>query len=134
MIVGKTLLAGFLATQAALLVACLLVMLRDGGFGALPQGGMLWLRFQIGFIPVALVISGVCVAIRSVMGPLFLQNNRIALLSGAGLGLAVAAGLLLASADTGRALSPSLLGIGVLAGFLGGWVWWWFEKPREMHP
>ena len=130
MILGKTLLAGFLAAQAGLLVASALLMVTDAGLSALPQAGIFWARMQLVFIPVALLITPVCAAIRYVLGPAFLAGNRVALMSGAGIGFAVAAGLLLATEEPLGAVSFRLLAIGATAGFVGGWVWWLFEKPR----
>lgn len=122
--------ACFLAVQGGALVVCIGLAFRQVSASVLLDAGALWVIGQLFILPVSLggMLPGAL--LRMLLGLLFQRPRRVALVTGAGIGLAGAIYL----AGVEQVEEFHALGTCLLAGLAGGWVWWRIEKPwLERH-
>ena len=117
--------AGFLAFEAGALVVCIGLELDASRLITGWDGAMGWARFQHFILPICLVLTVPGALLRMMLGLKFQRPRRVALVTGAGIGLAGA--IFLAGVE--RVEELHALVTCLLAGLAGGWVWWRVEKP-----
>lgn len=120
--------AGFLAFEAGALVVCIGLELDASRLITGWDGAMGWARFQHFILPICLVLTVPGALLRMMLGLMFQRPRRVALTTGAALGLAGAVFIIVADRMGAAAARPVVIW-GLLAGLAGGWVWWRVEKP-----
>ena len=120
--------AGFLAFEAGALVVCIGLELDASRLITGWDGAMGWARFQHFILPICLVLTVPGALLRMMLGLMFQRPRRVALTTGAALGLAGAVFISVADRMGAAAALPVVIW-GLLAGLAGGWVWWRVEKP-----
>lgn len=123
-----SMIACFIAVEAAALIVCLAIMVIDRGPLALLEGIALWAVAQPIILIIAFASMPIGALVRFVLGLTFNQHQprSVAILSGAIIGLAGAA---LFGLSTHDSFSFYIVFIGLTVGLVAGWVWWRIEKP-----
>ena len=119
--------ACFIAVEAGALVVCLGIMLLDSGPLAILEGVAIWVIAQPIILLIALISMPVGALLRMVLGLTFEQPRSVALISGALTGL-VGSVFIVFSTDDGWSVWPPVVSVGLVAGIVGGWIWWRVEK------
>ena len=123
-----SLIACFAAVQTGAMVVCIGIMILDSDLLRVLEGVALWAIAQPVILPIALLSSPFGALLRMVLGLLFEQSGRVAMTTGAVVGILGAAAFAYSHKGGAASWGPILL-VGSLAGFCGGLTWWRIEKP-----
>lgn len=120
--------ACFVAVEAGALIVCVGIMLIDTGPLAILEGIAIWAVTQPVILLIAFFSMPIGALLRMILGLAFERPRRVALVSGATVGL-IGSALFAGSTKGGWSVWPTIMALGLVAGIVGGWAWWWVEKP-----
>lgn len=120
--------ACLVAVEAGALVVCVGIMLFDTGPLAILEGVAIWAFTQPAILLIALFPMPFGALVRMILGLTFEQPRRVALVSGAIVGL-IGSALFAGSINDSWSFWSPIMAVGLASGIVGGWAWWQVEKP-----